>query len=131
MQGFKEAIIAMVIMFVTALWFSKAEADEWTVLEASAYAITIADYLQTRQIRKRDDLEESNTLFCGKQPSEACVAAWMLARGGFVYWMNNKSKYRNFKIFGVKVKTMYTGLYVVNTGLAVDNNLRFGLKVKM
>lgn len=128
----KSFTAALVFMTLLSAYLNKVQADDWTVLEGSAYALTFADWAQTRQIRKRDDIEETNSWICGKNPSEDCVSIWMLTKLGYVYWLNNEYKVRNVRnVWGIKVKSFVTGVYVGTHVYAVGSNyINFNVKVE-
>lgn len=100
-----------------------AYADETTanVLEATTYTLIAADWLQTRQIAGRDDIEEANPLY-GKKPSNSRVNVLFALQLYAVYWYNRNHHYKQRTFFNGVISS--TRLYVVN------NNLELGLEIK-
>lgn len=98
--------------------------------ECAAYAVTVADWMQTRQIKDKPGHEEKNAFICGKQPSEGCVAVWMLAKIGVIYYINHWQPDSNFKIHGMPIKLVFNTIYTVSHANAVANNLSLGLKLE-
>lgn len=92
--------------------------------EYYSYAITVADWLQTRQIRDTDGVYEKNAWICGKQPEEACVARWMVTKLAAIYWLNNHSGWTDIGRYKFNV------WYSVAHTHAVINNVNIGLEIK-
>lgn len=92
--------------------------------EAYAYVITVADWLQTRQIQDVDGVYEKNSFICGKQPSSDCVAAWMLAKMAGVWYINHYSDWNP------TTKYRFNVFYGVSHTHAVYNNLEIGLEIQ-
>lgn len=92
--------------------------------ETYAYVITLADWLQTRQIKDTENVYESNDWICGKQPDSDCVAVWMLAKIAGIYYLNNVSNWNP------TTKYKFNIFYSVTHTHAVYNNLSLGLEIR-
>ena len=102
-----------VLLLIITCYSTPSVGDEVSQGEIAAYVLTGADWLFTRRIRehKKDGVYERNTQLCGKHPSEACTARWMLGKAAIVYLFNHHYPIRNHKIFGVKVKSWFNFAY--------------------
>lgn len=106
-------------------WDSEADPKTWAEnTEYYAYAITLADWLQTRQIRDTEGVYEKNDWICGKQPKEDCVARWMMLKLAGIWWLNNVETISYTQKY--KINVFYSVLHTD----AVLSNLKIGLEIK-
>lgn len=122
------------LLIVLILSSGAAYADEWEPMEGAVYAATVADYLQTRQIRKRDDLEERGFVvrgLCGANPSELCALAWAGFKLYHMNYVNNRHMLRNAGMWNGKIKwkNFVNALYLTVHMPVIHSNNKNGLKI--
>lgn len=134
-----ETLAAVLLLVVAILTMTDANASDDSMYcfsdwsngtECASYAITVADWIQTRQIRKLPGHYEKNDWICGKQPSEGCTAVWMLSKLGMIYYINHASPDSRFKIYGIPIRLVFNVAYTASHVKAVRNNLRLGIKLE-
>lgn len=125
-----EIIIILVFCLTLLLLCTPTRADTFNykaaadITEYTTYAVIMADWAQTLQIKDKEDNYEKNAWLYGKQPERARVNRMMFLQLVGVYLFNNQWNVSDNIRYAINLG------HTIARGSVVYNNLQLGLEVK-